>query len=187
MWILLTKKLSTEPSPPMMSIHWSTAWPNMTFYKIAIEHVRSFNDLANENIPEQYDTFIPSAWGKEQRWDKARAITYKGERIRVFPSEFDVITPEYMSELCLGDSPSYELVLSDINEIDIISKKRLKETDDLLVKDAAVIDGASEDQAILTAMGVDITLPDAEFPPVGWYRCKKEYAQIFCNEWEMNE
>ena len=53
------------------------------------------------------------------------------------------------------------------------------------IYEQALVDGCNENQAMLVALGVDITIPDAEVIPIGWYKFRREYAQIFCYDWEM--
>lgn len=195
MWIMLTKKLPTSPSPPKMSIFWSVPWPHEEYaeqqkktVRARMEHFYHIEcdriwepDLDADTIP----AFDIKPGLKEPNRTRARRITYKGESIRVFPHEFTAQTVDNMREYIFSDCPSHELVTSDVaGEMtmrDIHGGMRRS------VYDAALLDGCNEAQALATAWGRDITIEDAEFPAVGWYRCVPEYAGIFCEEWEMSE
>ena len=61
------------------------------------------------------------------------------------------------------------------------------ETDMKEVYDAALLDGCSANQAYQVCIGMDILAPQLDLKPTGWYRCKREYAQIYCHDWEMEE
>jgi hypothetical protein len=98
-WIMPTTKLSTQVSPPKMSIHYSFPWPDE----------KAFNEQKKRlhiTEEEEDDTFFYDpeyGFGKEPNWKKARAIFYKGEKVRVFPHEFSVLKPENMASYANGD------------------------------------------------------------------------------------
>ncbi len=49
------------------------------------------------------------------------------------------------------------------------------------------MDGCNDSQARMVALGIDVTVPDPLIPPVGWYKCRREFAEVFCHEEEMLE
>lgn len=192
MWIMIIKKLPTDPSPPKMSIFWSVPWPddeNANEQKQRIRATLEYrNDVECDRLwePDEDATWLPDGLGrKEPNWIKARRINYKGQSIRVFPHEFTEQTVAHMREYIYSDMPSHELVTSDVaGEMtmrDIHSGVRRG------IYDAALLDGCNDAQATAVAWGKDITIEDNEFPAIGWYRCVPEYAGIFCDEWEMAE
>ena len=193
MWILLIRKLPTMPSPPKLSIFWSVPYPNETYAKRlapwfadyeAIDTIESGMEKmkAGEILGiDDLDRAVPNFLG-------ARKIHYQGCDIRVFPNEFNPISHDHMKIYIFGegyDDFTHEFIASDVAEDQILTD--ILEGDKKFIYDAALVDGATHEQAILVAMGMDITLPDAEFPPIGWYRCKPEYASYFCDDWEMIE
>jgi hypothetical protein len=119
----------------------------------------------------------------------ARRINYQGQDLRVLPHEFSEQDAETMRLFVYGveddehDTASHVLMSGNISE-DILVKGVL-DGETRPIYEAALIDGANEAQAMNTALGVDITLPDAHFPPVGWYRPRLPYAEIFCEDWEL--
>ncbi len=81
---------------------------------------------------------------------------------------------------------SHELVLEDVASDQLKMNVEIN-VDNRDIYGAALLDGCTEQQAMLTVAGADLTIPDADIPPIGWYRCKHEYALIFCNERELVE
>jgi hypothetical protein len=218
MWIMLTKKLQTNPSPPKLSIFWSTPWPKESIVK---QQFKRFSDVdAGFNLDKDghkldsgllsqkiqafmetqgdllydLDSGMLTGFGAESNWAKARKIEYKGETIRVFSNEFTAVTHENMA-LYIGcsdpDQASHELITSTVAENKLMNE--VLEGDLREVYDAALVDGCSHSQAVGMALGIDIseTVDNstqlAQFPLMGWYRCKPEYAQVYCYEHEMVE
>jgi hypothetical protein len=195
MWIILIKKLPTKPSPPKMSIFWSTPWPDDHYAK----EQRELFEKSKERSPD-YEYYIDafgstpetatfySHFGKDPNWIGARKIHFAGSDIRVFPHEFTVLKPENMRFYVFGDhysEASHEFVSEETATDQMV--KGILEGDDRFVYDAALVDGCNPAQAMATAMGMDITIPDSEFAPLGWYRAKPEVLEIFCHPWEAIE
>lgn len=206
MWIMLIVKLPTDPSPPKMAIFWSVPWPDPEHQKyqemvLAGEKIgytdqtneldATANDLArqiNRRRSRRLDnsSSLASIQDEEDRcfnkvspnWIGARRIAYLGENIRVFPHEFTEQSVANMREYIFSDVPSHELVVS--NAPGEMMMRDIKSGTRKTIYDAALIDGCNNAQALATAWGKDITLPDAEFPPIGWYRCTMEYTRLFC-------
>lgn len=176
MWITLITKLPTRPSPPKLSIFWSEPWING----------KAVKDQKKRQM-EEHQFFTP--FGREPDWSGARKIQYCGCDIRVFPHEFNPVKIENMKLYVYGidgdeKTKSHELVMDTAAERQLISM--VLEGDLKVLRDAALLDGCSEAQAIQTALGIDIT-DQLEFPPIGWYRCLPHYAKIYCSEFEMME
>lgn len=216
MWVMLIKKLPTNPSPPKMSIFWSTPWPKREW--IMSQWRKHFvGPFGLEKIPEgfeyddkgkrlpwdlfeqkilafmelQGDFFLDSnlsggIMGKDPNWAKARAILYKGEKIRIFPHEFSQLLQANMR---LYINKSHELVADSVADSQVVQS--LEDGDLKEIYDAALVDGCTHSMAIAVALGVDIVdVPQtslANFPPIGWYRMKKEFAEYFCDQREMEE
>ena len=190
MWIMLTKKLPTQVSPPMMSIFWSVPWPYLPDC-VAKAKARHRKSASTEKIITNYDNHNGSPWGNEPDAKNARRIFYKSENIRVWPHEFSEMTPEKMKFYIL-DEQCHKLVKSDY--VDIADDNKTKQaseeiTDEItkLIYDAALLDGCNENQAKMVALGMDITIEDAEFPAIGWYRIKAGYGLHFCTKDELKE
>lgn len=116
MWIMLTKKPPTQPSPPRLSIHWSVPWPHEKYAQKQQETCQRCGCRVQEGVSSskskkrgkhkltlgcicpggptivtEEDREIYTELGAEHNWSGARAIEYKGERIRVFPDEFSIL------------------------------------------------------------------------------------------------
>jgi hypothetical protein len=92
-----------------------------------------------------------------------------------------------MREYITSEFAPYTLVEADVAAAEERLIQEVMEGELRPIYEAALLDGANEQQAKLTAMGMDFTMSDSEFPPVGWYRCRPEYAEMFCYDWEMKE
>jgi hypothetical protein len=125
-------------------------------------------------------------YGLENNWAGARKIHYKDTDIRVFPDEFSVMTDEKMAMYTgLSEDASHLLIPSSVADATLIQEVlsgSLRE-----VFDAAMVDGCTPEQARAMAFGVDTTDALASLPPIGWYRCRQDYAEFYCHEWEMKE
>jgi len=192
MWIMLITKLPTEVSPPKMSIHWSTPWPDDHYAKDQMNQIkekqarRPASGYDYEYIVEvigddpEKATFY-NTFGQDPNWIGARRINYKGEDIRVFPHEFSGVKPNNLKQYV---EESHELIESSVAS----NTRKLKlNPDQQDIFSAALLDGCNEAQANLTLLGIEITEIEIDIPPIGWYRCRKEYAEFYCNEREMRE
>lgn len=201
MWIMLIKKLPTSPSPPRLSIFWSVPW-GVGFSEYAngqaegcCECGRSRNKCVCaggfvEVKPDDLDVDDGTGFDLEfgvrtPNWVHARKIHYKGHDIRVFPHEFSVVDKRRMAMYILHEAASHILVADSTAEEAVL--KGILDGETRPIYDLALMDGCTPAQAMATALGSDITLPDPDFPPIGWYRCRREYAEHFCEEWEMEE
>ncbi len=176
MWIMLTKKLPTNPSPPKLSIFWSVPWPNKAFVK----EERERGENAKDNFPRD-SWFVVEAERSAEEWEGARQIRYKSKELRVFPREFNPTTTERM-EISINET-AHTLVPESQAEEEVINRDLKKGEREIF--EAAIIDGATEAQAMATALRQDITIPDWKFPPIGWYKPNPEMAIHFCRPWEM--
>ena len=210
MWIMMIAKLPTDPSPPKLSIFWSTSADNQTrildqFNKFFAQDMRGtdFNrDARNEKLSaallktkkiafmrEQEDYFYDYAgFGKEDNWAKARWIVYNDAHIRVFAHEYSVLAPENLLQYVgiVGNDASHVLVPSNAameKTVQDIKDGHLRE-----IYDAALMDGCTHYQANAMALGLTITgsmATDVHLPVDGWYRIKSEYGLIYCTEDEL--
>jgi hypothetical protein len=216
MWIMIIKKLACEVSPPKLSIFWSAPWPDDKYAPKQVEHFiadsawedfdENFDKDENEDqlsprqLRQKAEAYLATQtfgyerglFGSENNWVGARRVHYKGKDVRVFPDEFSVLKHENMA-MYLGlldpghEEASHELVSESVAEtklMDDVFKGAAKD-----VYDAALVDGCTPVQASAMALGIDISEPvqAASFPAIGWYRCKREYALMWCNESEIAE
>ena len=183
MWIMLTTKLPTAPSPPKMGIFWSVPWPHEKYAQGQRQRASDYPDERDVGQSLSRDIVLDPMFGKEPNWARARKIRFSGEDLRIFPHEFSEITTAKLRvyiEGCVVD-----LVAEGAAEERAV--QAVLDGDQRLVYDAALVDGCIPQQAMLVALGQDVSEPDADFPPVGWYRVKTEYATVFCHDWEMAE
>lgn len=207
MWIMLTKKLPTRPSPPKMSIFWSTPWPNEQFARRQGIHAAGLSeyvsksrysakrtldeeDLAKVDAAISVDQSMVTGeiWGAEPNWKGARRIHYAARDLRVFPHEFSKLKPENMQLYVCGDGnqeASHVLVPEGAASEELIDA--VLNGEQRFLYDAALLDGCTHEQAVAVAMGRDITIPDAQFPPVGWYKAKDFVMDMFCRAGEELE
>lgn len=198
MWILITKKIACECAPPKLSIFWAVPWPHENYQKDYIYNeredarVKTWNPKRRGAPAVMQARLFPLADGtlmndlglREQDWQGAMKIHHGGREVRVFPDEFihvsDDNLEQYIGEshvLMPGSSPAeVELVAGILDP---------ENKDQRLIYDAALVDGADHAQAIMTALGGDPTKGMSGLPPIGWYKCKPEYAYYFCRDWEM--
>ncbi len=131
-------------------------------------------------------------WGFEHNYARARMILYKGNQIRVFDDEYNPVTQNNMSMYIgvSGEDQSHDLVpegTASTKIVEEVLKGSLKD-----IYDAALVEGCDTAQAMAVALGIEIENPSdsnslATFPAIGWYRCRPEYALIYCDEWEIAE
>jgi hypothetical protein len=92
---------------------------------------------------------------------------------------------DYLFGMAGEEIPSHELVPN--SETDVMLLRQALESDLTSIYDAALLDGCNPGMAKAVAMGISIEDAEMEFPNVGWYRCKSEFAEIYCHESEMAE
>ncbi len=200
-WIFLRVKLPTNPSPPKMSIHHAVE-SKMTVNQRR-EFIRKFKiyppdgseinfdddsevDALDVESMEKIDDNL--GWGHVPNETAAMLIQYKGTTLKVFPHEFSNVNARDMKVYLFGtgkEESSHELVPN--SEADSALLRSALETDLQGIFDAALVDGCTPEMAKAVAMGVNVSDEDIEFPAIGWYRCKPEIAEIFCEDHEMEE
>lgn len=162
MWILLTKKLPTNPSPPKLSIFWSVPWSNDKIAKTL------------KRLDEIYES---------EEWLNARKIRYKDTDIRVFPHEFNAINTKFLQKMIDGEV--YTLTLENTAEQLLIEDRLGGNQKEIF--ESALLEGCTKAQGMAVALGQDVIIPDWEFPPIGWYKPNIQYANFFCTPREMKE
>lgn len=188
MWIMLTEKLPTSISPPKLSLFWSVPW-YINIEQIEDLKTKLFRELRfyyddNSIVEECVNKFFKKHENDDFFYDgrykrpndiKSRKIHYKGEDIKVFPHEFVIIPNKKMklytenTHILMADTVAEEAFLTEILHGELKS-----------IFDSARVNGCTDAQAYLVALGIDITLPDPEFPAIGWYRCNEEFAKYYC-------
>lgn len=172
MWIMLTKKLSTEKSPPKLSYHWAESWPMIEW---AVKQERAIR--SGEMVVMADGCLSSPVYENEPDWRYAVGIIFQGEKIRIFPHEFSK-SEGSLRELVNGDGVIFhpsETVAALARTLSVA-----KQT----IKEAAMLDGCDEFEAELVAHGKD-PFEAAELPPTGWYEVRPELASVFCYEDEM--
>lgn len=190
-WIMLIKKLPTNPSPPKMSIHWATPWP-FEGYMTEIEKRQllffSNQDYEDEILDPEKDFWFD---GQGYRPNEARAwaIQYKDATFKVWNHECSIMTPAKMHTYIIGDigDGDWSHTLVEGTESDAALLRAAMDTDLRGLFDAALLDGANPTLAKLIAMGVEFEDDELIFPPIGWYRIHPAYADFYCTESEMTE
>lgn len=200
MWIMLTQKPPTTISPPKLSFHWAVPWTHDKYSKPdkeakaaqkkaeklygikeldrTVRQQRIIDDAEKGPCtylePEKcfYDEIHA---GKQADWDGALAIFFDDEKIRVFPHEYT--SGSSMKEYLEGDALIKHPLSASAHE-----SKNFRGSKKLLVEHA-LVDGCTQVQADLVAMGLDPF--EAEIPPTAWYQMRPEYAEQFCRPHEM--
>ena len=201
-WVLLTKKLPTEISPPKLSVHFAIPWVNvdwvakvysrlsrisdeyldLDFREYPMKHLKYNKEvhLSNkikvlEKCPEKFDDM----WGYTDNPIYDVGILFKGEKIRVHAHEYNIIKPEFLKEVFPG---AYDFIPSSEIEDSFNSIKLTKEKK--VIYEEALLDGCNEYQATQVVYCREVQ----DFPaPVGWYKPKLEYARVFCYDWEIKD
>ena len=198
-WIMLIQKLPTASSPPKLSIFWSTPWP----YEPAVQAMQQIRRrMEKTGITTKLDAmaqeeFAQSPYGeyggpvgRNPDLLNARAIRFDGETIRVWPHEFSVMTTEKMRFYVAEQGGAYTLRPEDATPgsplVKLLQDVTL-DTDQRFVRDAALVDGCTPEQATLVALGEDV-LEATEFAPLGWYKLiDAEAILAYCSEQEERE
>ena len=171
MWIMLTKKLPIEKSPPKLSFHWAEPWPMIEW---AVKQERAVR--SGKIIVLGDGTLGSSVFNKEPDFRYAVGIIFQSEKLRVFPHEFSKAASS-LRELVNGGGVIFhpsETVAALAQTLSVAKQA---------IKDAAMLDGCDEFQAEMVAYGKDPF--EAELPPSGWYEVKPELASVFCYDTEM--
>lgn len=196
MWIILTKKIPTAPSPPKFSIFWSIPGGNpdiIASQKRRYKRGDKWKDALGE-LDEEPDMFY-DGFGKEPNASKTRIIHYMGRDVHVQSGEYNVLKPENMHNYVFGHPAdginSHELVGNDETTRRMLATAL--ETDLRSIYEAALLDGCNEQMARYIAImdESDQIAGDEffEFPPVGWYRpiLGKGIVECFADPWELEE
>lgn len=181
MWIMIIKCLPIQNPPLKYSIFWSTPWPSddgMTSASLKLV-LKSIRERDNYTVkPDDYaiyDIQDETFRGRTPNWVGARAIIYESEKIRVFPHEFTAQSNPNL-DYFINQEQAYHLVADNVAEeqsVKVVLDGEMKP-----IYESALLDGANHNQALLTVIGMDITLPDADFPPIGYYVLREEYREL---------
>jgi hypothetical protein len=177
-WVMIRVQLPLIEggAPPPLSLHWAVPWPMDKKY--CENYFRHY--CRDENFDADEDEFdMDFALGLFNGLDRnpfrALKIKYKGNDVRLFADEVSFVSSENM-KLYLEDG-SHTLVPSSVAEGQIIQE--VLDGEKKQFYDAALLDGANENQAFLTALGIPVEDDGAIYPAIGWYECRKEYVQHF--------
>ncbi len=193
MWIMLTKKLPTEVSPPKLSLFYS--YSHTITEEEKIRCLKSYFSGWEMNINvlqmiegeesrkkaikklKEMNSIPDGLFGSAPNDFNAVWINYKHKSIKVFPHEYSVMNKENLKEYM---TESHELVVDDYTEE--LVRNRFTEKGNRKIFEAALLDGCDEFEAMMVAIGKD---PSEVPPPIGWWKCKEAYARIFCHGSEM--
>ena len=179
-WLMIREKLPPIEggAPPVMSLHWSVPWPMgkeivENYFKKRVGFSNDFDTLQEDinNIAES--SFDISFGGVDPNPLLARRIRWKDKDVRLFDHEISFVTVENMSLYI--EEGSHEFRPGSTAEANLIEE--ILTGDKKLIYDAALVDGATHNQAVQVALGHDLS--GIEIPPIGWYECRKEYVQHF--------
>lgn len=126
---------------------------------------------------------------------KSVSILYKGQSIKVLGHEYNVLTDDNVNMYIFGEDnmpegtrPSHEFIQSDVVSGSIFFDIKNPSPEVKEIIDSLTLDGCTKEQAIAVICGYDIFTKDiTKIEKNGWYRCRPEYAKIFCHDWEMEE
>ena len=197
---MMTKMVPTAPTVPKLSVHWSVPWPrewerrNPKKLTLGQWRYRGYSKLYDydecDGIPPRLEDRVEGLFGigafkgYEPDWHGARKIRVRAHDVRVFPHEFNPMPPESMRELINGGVLLLRKQSSTPSEIEITTELV---GEPHIIYEEALVAGCDHAQAMMVAHGIDPTIPDAEFPPIGWYKCAPKFAQYFCRDWEADE
>lgn len=190
-WIMVTSRPTCQNSPPKFSIHWSVPWPNVDFAKSQEMRAKSeWLDMHVDEPPEAIikptDHSVFTQLGREPNWLGARKVHFQGADVRLFPNEFSLMNDGKMRLYVLGDGEeegSHVFMSGDAAGAELLDAALNGEQKPIY--DAALVDGATHEQALIVALGGDISDEEMSFPPIGWYRVKPKYGLIFACEDEL--
>lgn len=185
MWIILTKKIPVEVSPPIMSIHWAGASAT------DLEKARKQNNSTKENsflfdkpeLEDLGDKFFNTVMFKyEPKEEGSVWIVFDNTPIKIWPHEYNVLTKENFELYLLGENnddctmshfPMYGRTPLYANPQTLDIEDRFCEYPrfDSMLYDAARIDGQNELQAFYTAI--------CGYPLDLWFGVNCLYADIF--------
>lgn len=203
-WIMLTTKLSTHPSPPKLSIFWSTPWP-LDDYVAKLDEIKGRMRRAAERLGATIDAVTLDAKAREEYDEKhgefatpfgrnpdflnARRIHFDSHDLRVWPHEFSVMTADKM-HYYIAVEEAYTLRPEGVGKgaaTERLIANATLDTDQRFVRDAALVDGCTDQQALLVALGQDVLEPST-FEPLGWYKLtNKQAINAYCHAWEARE
>jgi hypothetical protein len=185
----MTKLVNTFPSVPKLSVHWSVPWPREWKFSKTVLTPGQWRYLGYSKLGFDYDEHggiapdLRSRLWNEPDWKGARKIRFKNNDIRIFPHEFNPLSTDVMRTLINGSVLLLHKQSSTASEEPITTEL---EGEARVIYEEALVAGCDHAQAMMVAHGIDPTIPDAEFPPIGWYSCVPEYARHFCEDWEMD-
>lgn len=173
MWILLTKKLPTKVSPPIMSIHWAV--------DILPETIK-----VDENLIALSDRFVDDFGHFEPMEDGAVWIIFDGSPLKVFPHEYTELSEETL-EMCLYGSAPGEYNMSHApmygrealfvipwSMEDVGENFEVHPLFNRSIYDAGLVDGLDEFGAFYMAVGSEDGLPTDL-----WFAMLKSYSDAY--------
>ncbi len=166
MWIILTAKLPTIPSPPMYSIHWAGASAaDISKQRKQEKNSKKDNKLFTSTmLTDLNDKFLDNwSGGFEPKEDGAVWIIFDTEPLKVWPHEYNKLTQEsfdlYLNgvsenNFTMSHMPMYGRTPLIVNPVTLIRENNLAlhPTFNKDSYESAMIDGKNEISAIYTSM-----------------------------------
>jgi len=197
-WILVNQQIPVQEEyrPQFMGIYWAVWWIEGEHVKKEfIKYLRLDEEFDARTVSKiksipsaefQNPYQIPNSLGDEfkesfQRFksmdlsahplglspnpSKAVRVMVNGEAVKLWPHEYSMLEADKMLEFI--NEGLYELQSGDVAEETVqeyVIKGIAKE-----IYEAAILDGCSDFEAKLVAIGVDVSSA-YQIPPVGWYK-----------------
>lgn len=162
MWIMINNRhLNLEETPEFGSIHWATpvVLPVLPPAKPKGESQFDHNDEGSG-----FDGFGI----RPSKTDGVVQITINRQTVTLFSCDYSATPPAVIDEL-LSEPGLYEFIPHAEMERAFVAV--FLDSEQRFIRDAAMVDGANEEQAQQVALGVDILEP-GEWSTAGWYRAK---------------
>jgi hypothetical protein len=177
MWVMLIKKLPVVVSPPRGSLFWAVPWENRFLLDSLVKRMKQYQKLyglTNEEALDSTASFCgPNSYQEEIDILKTSVgINFLGERIKLWNTEYSIVSDEHMDTYLDEKNQMYDL-MADGQAVEPV-KIDFKSKEERLYYEAALLDGCNTAQAqrVMVGMEPDISV----YPPIGWYRLKKDYA-----------
>lgn len=196
MWILITRRVPVQEEfrPKFLGVYWAVPWIEkehlkrdfIRFYLSVYDRMGvKQSELEDEldlylfdnihdhtKFPEQFQKSIqdflkspvyPDMWGASPNSAMAVKLVVNNEAVKVWGYEYKELSSEKLK--CFVEAGWYELRMATVAEQQF---EFTLDNDTRPIYDAALVDGCTEFEAKLVAMGVDI-IDRIEIPPIGWY------------------
>lgn len=172
-WIIIINEVPVgDPRPEKWGIYWALPYDEG---KEAVERQRDkfYLEQGNDAL-KFFDHF-----GFEANLALSRSVIIDGREVVIRSDEYNLLTAENMDLYVNGpiedqSLASHVFVPSNLSGDQVIDF--VVDLDYRYVYESALLDGCSENQAKLMALGYDLSA--VMFPAVGWYKIKDSYREL---------